>query len=78
MKRKYINIDGNEAAADLLTDRAVRTSDEDLLQWLVDAGVEPAADRWAEIASARGDLETVQRMADEGSPVAERLLRERG
>lgn len=48
--------------------------DEELLGWLVDAGHGPAADRWAEIASARGDLDLVQRMADEGSDAAERLL----
>ena len=53
---------------------AAGKGDLDTLDYLIDCGVESAVDERAEIAADRGDAATLQRLADEGSEVAERLL----
>jgi hypothetical protein len=44
------------------------------LGYLIDNGVATAADQRATVASERGDAATLQRLAEEGSEVAETLL----
>jgi hypothetical protein len=47
-----------------------------MLRRLADDGNEDAADRLAELAAERGDLEQLQRLVDEGNESAESLLSE--
>ena len=51
-------------------------SDRSVLRRLADDGNEEAADRLAELAAERGDLEELQRLSNEGNESAESLLSE--
>ena len=55
---------------------SVTESDRSVLRRLADDGNEEAADRLAELAAERGDLEELQRLVDEGNKSAESLLSE--
>jgi predicted nuclease with TOPRIM domain len=66
--------DGNEEAADRLTELAAERGDLDELRRLVDNGNENAADRLTELAAERGDLDELQRLSDQGNEnAADRL-----
>jgi hypothetical protein len=58
----------------LLAKRAADQGDLETLEYLIGNGVTSAVDRRATIASETGDAATLQRLADEGSEVAQMLL----
>ena len=54
----------------------MNASDRSVLRRLADDGNEEAADRLAELAAKRGDLEELRRLVNEGNENAARLLTE--